>query len=177
MHLEGIKRVGVLALQGGFAKHCEMIGKLAVEIRHPDELISCDGLVIPGGESTVLEIVGKPMLDAIKAFDRPIFGTCAGAILLGKLGLIDIDLLRNGYGRQIHSFSAKIPFQEETLEAVFIRAPIITQVGPKVQVLAMCDQHPVLVQQGKYLAATFHPELTEQTIVHDYFLKRILVPS
>lgn len=173
-------RVGVLAWQGAFAKHLEMLRKMHIAchaVRSLQELELCDALIIPGGESTTLEIVGKDLLEAITSFKGPIFGTCAGAILLAKLGLIDIDVLRNGYGRQIASKSATISFQGKPLEAIFIRAPIITEVGALVNVLASYDGTAVAVEQGRYLATTFHPELTEDNTFHDYWLKRLFVTS
>lgn len=171
--------VGVLALQGAFAKHREVLQKLGVsscEVRTKEELDRCQGLIIPGGESTTLSIVGKELLPAIAAFKGPIFGTCAGAILLSKLNLIDMDVLRNGYGRQIASQEALISFGSKQIKALFIRAPIITHTGPDVEILATYQNQPVLVLSGRYLAATFHPELTEETAIHELFVSRILVP-
>ncbi len=173
-------KVGVLALQGAFAKHQQMLSKLGVasiQVRTEAQLAQCCGLIIPGGESTTLEIVGKNLLEAITHFEGPIFGTCAGAILMAKLGLLDIDVLRNGYGRQIASEQTSIQMGEVTLEALFIRAPIITHVGASVHILATYNNQPVVVESGRYLAATFHPELTEETHLHERFLQRLSVPS
>ncbi len=173
-------KIGVLALQGAFAKHLDVLKKMGVasmEVRHKQELEQCDGLIIPGGESTTFEIVGRELLDAIASFEGTIFGTCAGAIVLSKLGLIDIDVLRNGYGRQIASKVDTIYFDNKPTTAVFIRAPIITEVGAEVNVLATYQGRAVAVEQGRYLATTFHPELTEESTFHDYWLQRLLVTS
>ena len=175
-----VPKVGVLACQGAFAKHLEMLKKIGIPsfaVRTIEQLERCDGLILPGGESTTLEIVGKDLLESIKSFNGMIFGTCAGAILLSKLGLLDIDVLRNGYGRQIASKSATIIFEQQPVEAIFIRAPIITEIGPSVKVLATYDGRAVAVEQGRYFATTFHPELTEETIIHDYWLQRVFVTS
>src|SRR5438309_6744339 len=183
-------RIGVLALQGDFARHAAALGRCgveAVEVRRPEELSEVDGLIIPGGESTTLlklmdEWAFVPALEKFHAASRPIFGTCAGLILLARevesprqfsLGLIDVGVERNAYGRQRESFEASgvatLDAGPVQLEMVFIRAPRIRRVGPSVQVLAEYAGEPVLARQGRVLVATFHPELTESTTVHRYF--------
>jgi len=191
------KRVGVLALQGDFEAHARAIdaaGGHAVEVRTAEQLNSVDGLVIPGGESTtMLKLLNMMnLLEPLSEFARtkPVFGTCAGAILLASevlspaqqsLGAMDLTVERNAYGRQIDSRVANISPGEEfgrragegELEAVFIRAPIIRRTGPGVKVLAEYDGDPVLVEQGRHLVATFHPELTDDSRVHKLFLNKI----
>jgi 5'-phosphate synthase pdxT subunit len=186
-----MKRVGVLALQGDFEAHARALrraGAEAVEVRSAADLENIQGLVIPGGESTtMLKLLDEEkLLDPLREFGRegPIFGTCAGAILLAShvvnspqpsLGLMDIDVERNAYGRQLDSRIAhlKPEGQGADLEAVFIRAPIIRRVGEGATVLARYQGHPVLVEQGRHLAATFHPELTNDSRVHLMFLRKI----
>jgi 5'-phosphate synthase pdxT subunit len=180
---------GVLALQGDFAAHAEALRALgcdAREVRRIHELAGLGGLVIPGGESTALLrlMEDEPWLEALRAFHGRggvLFGTCAGAILLARevwpaqasLGLLDAKALRNGYGRQVDSFEAPLecPTLGAPLRGVFIRAPRLTALGPKVQVLATRDGEPVLVRQGHVLAATFHPELTGSRAVHGLALR------
>jgi 5'-phosphate synthase pdxT subunit len=184
-----MKTVGVLALQGDFEAHrkaLERAGAEAKEIRTAAELDTCDGLIVPGGESTTMlklldqEQLREPLLRF--AARKPVFGTCAGAILLARsvshpaqpsLGLLDIDLERNAYGRQIDSRIARVDFQGGDLEAVFIRAPIIRRVGEAARVLATYHGDPVWVEQGPHMATTFHPELTSDPRVHQHFLKKI----
>ena len=192
-----MKTVGVLALQGDFAAHgaaLERAGAAPVYVREREQLAALDGLVIPGGESTtMLKLLGYDgLLDALVEFGRhkPVFGTCAGAILMAShvlspaqesLGLMDLDIERNAYGRQIDSRVAVLEpepeFQERTvpgkLEAVFIRAPVIRRVGGGTKVLAWYAGDPVLVENGAHLAATFHPELTRDTRVHALFLEKL----
>lgn len=181
--------VGVLALQGDFdahAKALERAGARAVEVRTANELKQVDALVIPGGESTtMLKLLDymelkEPLREFVNT--KPVFGTCAGAILLAKdvenpkqesFGAVDLTVERNAYGRQIDSRVAKIDFEGGELEAVFIRAPIIRRAGPDVKVLAEYEGDPVLVEQGRHLVATFHPELTKDTRVHELFLSKI----
>ncbi len=183
-------RVGVLALQGDFALHAKALGKCgveAVEVRKPSELDDVEGLIIPGGESTTL----LKLMDAwnftstIETFHgagKPIFGTCAGLIILARevespkqfsLGLIDVTVERNAYGRQRESFEAsgvaRLDAGPIPLEMVFIRAPRIRRLGPSVQVLAEHRGEAVMARQGRVLVATFHPELTDNTTVHRYF--------
>ncbi len=185
------KRVGVLALQGDFEAHekaLQRAGAEAVEVRSSAQLNDVDALVIPGGESsTMLKLIdSEHMLQALREFGEthPIFGTCAGAILLASevtnprqesLGLMDIEVERNGYGRQLDSRIASLQPEgiEGGLEAVFIRAPIIRRVGDKARVLARYQGDPVLVEQGRHLVATFHPELTEDSRVHKLFLEKV----
>ena len=184
-----IPKVGILAVQGDFAAHAEMLQSLGaetVEVRTVTDLESCDALVLPGGESTTqLQFLQEEgLFEAIRKFaakQNGVFGTCAGAILLASdvqhpaqesLGLLDMTVLRNAYGRQLASdvFFGKSKLETKPMEMVFIRAPIIEKVGPGVEVLAECGGKPVLVQKGSLLAATFHPELTADTAVHRHFL-------
>jgi 5'-phosphate synthase pdxT subunit len=182
-------RIGVLAIQGNFAAHAEALkeaGAEAVEIRNPEELNDIDGLIIPGGESTTMLkfLEGRKFFEALKEFahHRPTFGTCAGAILLARevrhpaqksLGALDAVVERNAYGRQIDSSIETAPssLPGDPLEMVFIRAPRIVETGPDVEVLARRDGFPVLVRQGKLMAATFHPELSQDRRVHRQFVQ------
>lgn len=192
-----MKKIGVLALQGDFEAHgkaAERAGAEVVYVRTADDLDGLDGLIIPGGESTtMLKLLNiENMLEPLAEFGRrkPIFGTCAGAILLANrvsnptqqsLGLVDLAIERNAYGRQIDSrvvnIQADASFVERTgpgsIEAVFIRAPIIREVGPNVRVLAEYDGDPVLVEAGHHLISTFHPELTTDSRVHELFLSKL----
>ena len=192
-----MKKVGVLALQGDFAAHqaaLERAGAAPVLVREPHDLDDLDGLVIPGGESTtMLKLMHYDGLaEALAGFGRrkPLFGTCAGAILMARevsspaqesLGVMDIGVERNAYGRQIDSRVAEIApdpdFERRTapgkLEAVFIRAPIIRRVSGDAKVLASYRGDPVLVEQGHHMVATFHPELTRDSRVHDLFLEKL----
>lgn len=191
------KRVGVLALQGDFEAHLkalERAGAQAVPVRTAAELEGLDGLVIPGGESTTMLLIIKDegMLEPLRRFgrERPIFGTCAGAILIASevshpaqlsLGVMNIGVERNAYGRQLDSRVVQLqpeePFVREAgpgeLEAVFIRAPIIRKLGPEVKVYLSYLNSPVLVGQGRHLAATFHPELTSDPRIHKLFVARL----
>jgi 5'-phosphate synthase pdxT subunit len=189
-------RLGVLSYQGDFQRHSDvltLLGHSVVSVRAPEHLEGLSGLVIPGGESTTIGMLMERfgLLEAVRGLageGMPIFGTCAGAILLARsiensdqprLGLMDIRVTRNAYGRQVESFEAELQLdaKEETLlsepdrpvTGVFIRAPIITAVGDGVRVLATFEKSPVLVSQNNYLAATFHPELTGDTRVHKLF--------
>lgn len=182
-------KIGVLALQGDFEAHrgaLERAGAEGVEIRSASDLDAVDGLIIPGGESTtMLKLIEEEQLfDALKEFGakNPIFGTCAGAILLasevvnpvqGSLGLMDFTIERNAYGRQVDSRIAGIELDGKNAEAVFIRAPIIRRVGPKTKVLASYQGAPVLVEQGRHLAATFHPELSGDAQIHQRFVEKV----
>jgi 5'-phosphate synthase pdxT subunit len=184
-------KVGVLALQGDFEAHGKALARAGaepVEVRSADQLREIDGLVIPGGESTtMLKLIEQEgLFEPLRQFGqaRPIFGTCAGAILLASgvtnpaqasLKLMDIDVERNAYGRQLDSRIAHLKPEgvDRDLEAVFIRAPIIKRVGQNAKVLARYDGDPVLVEQGKHLVATFHPELTSDPSVHQLFLGKI----
>jgi 5'-phosphate synthase pdxT subunit len=175
-------RIGVLAVQGNFREHVAMLRRLgadAIEIRKPEQLEGLDGLVIPGGESTTfMRLMRLYGLDeAIREFDRPIFGTCAGMIVLDQahLGLADFRVRRNAFGRQVASFETDLDLDgsDEPVRAVFIRAPWVEQVGPDVEVLAEVDGHPVLARQGAILVAAFHPELTDDTRIHELFLETV----
>lgn len=192
-----MKKVGVLSLQGDFAAHGEALRRAGAEpvyVRHADQLAGLDGLVIPGGESTtMLKLLRYDgLFDALVEFGRrkPIFGTCAGAILLAShvlspaqesLGLMDLEIERNAYGRQLDSrvsvLEPEAEFAERAgpgkLEAVFIRAPVIRRVGAGAKVLAWYAGDPVLVENGAHLAATFHPELTRDPRVHALFLEKL----
>lgn len=183
-------KIGILAVQGDFAAHAAMLAGMgieSVEVRTPQDLAGCHGLILPGGESTTqLQFLQEEGLyDAIKKFaaeDKAILGTCAGAILLANevknprqesLGLLDMTVLRNGYGRQVHSdvVSGRSTLKKEPMEMVFIRGPIFERVGPGIEVLAEYAGKAALVQQDYILAAAFHPELTNDTTVHQRFLE------
>ena len=175
-------RVGVLAVQGNFREHVAMLRRLgvdAIEVRKPEQLEDLDGLVVPGGESTTfMRLMRLYGLDeAIRSFDRPILGTCAGMIVLDRhhLGRVDLEVDRNAYGRQVSSFEADLALvgEDEPLRGVFIRAPRVQAAGPDVEVLAEHDGQPVLVRDGRVLVASFHPELTEDTRVHELFLAAV----
>lgn len=182
-------KIGVLALQGDFEAHrnaLERVGAEATEVRTAADLNDIDGLVIPGGESTtMLKLLEEENLfEPLRRFGdaKPIFGTCAGAILLAKevlnphqlsLSLMDLTVERNAYGRQVDSRIAHIDIQGKPAEAVFIRAPIIRRVGPDGRVLAEYEKSPVLVEQGKHLVATFHPELSPENPVHRQFVAKV----
>jgi len=180
--------IGVLALQGDFDAHrkrLEELGAKVVLVKKPEQFDEIDGLVIPGGESsTFLKLLGEAGFEKLKEFVRvkPTFGTCAGAILLAKevdnprqkgLGVLDIRIRRNAYGRQVDSSIREGKFRGEPAEMVFIRAPKIEQVGPGVEVMATEGSDPVAVRQGKIMAVTFHPELSADTRVHQAFLDLI----
>jgi 5'-phosphate synthase pdxT subunit len=172
----------VLAVQGNFREHAAVLRRLGaepVEVRLPEQLEGLDGLIVPGGESTaMLRLMGLYGLDeAVRAFEAPIFGTCAGMILLDRdhLGVVDIRTKRNAFGRQVRSFEADLDLgdSEDPVRAVFIRAPWIEEAGPGVEVLAEVDGHPVLAREGRILVAAFHPELTDDTRVHELFLNQV----
>lgn len=179
----------MLALQGDFEAHklaLQRAGAQAVDVRTVADLEAVAGLVIPGGESTtMLKLLAmENLFDGLAEFGKrkPIFGTCAGAILLAtevehpaqaSLGLMDLTVERNGYGRQIDSRIAEIDLGDRKVEAVFIRAPIIRRVGAGTKVLASYQDHAVLVEQGQHMAATFHPELTEDASVHRKFIEKV----
>ena len=191
-------RIGVLALQGDFALHVQALERCgrsangemtveAVEVRKPAELADLDGLIIPGGESTtLLKLMDEwgfvPALEAFHAAGKPLFGTCAGLILLTRgvenprqfsLGLIDVDVERNAYGRQRESFQTRqtvvLDGRPASIDVMFIRAPRIRRVGEGVEVLARHGDDPVLARQGTVLVATFHPEVMGERAVHEYF--------
>jgi 5'-phosphate synthase pdxT subunit len=183
------KTVGILALQGDFEAHrkaVERAGGRAIEVRTAAAMQTCDGLIVPGGESTtMLKLLdAENLTEPLREFARrkPVFGTCAGAILLAhsvsrpeqsSLDLIDMDVERNAYGRQIDSRIARIDSEEGGLEAVFIRAPAIRRVGPEVHVLASYQGDPVWVEQQRHMATTFHPELSSDPRIHKKFLSRL----
>lgn len=192
-----MRRVGVLALQGDFEAHRRALAELGIEapeVRTARELDSLDALVIPGGESTTMLklLESENLLEPLRAFglERPIFGTCAGAILLARqvenpaqpsLGLVDISVVRNAYGRQVDSRVTSVRLEpdfarrsgRQQIEAVFIRAPIIRRTGDGVRVLARYQGDPVLIEQGRHLVATFHPELSSDRLIHRYFLEKV----
>ena len=180
--------IGVLALQGDFDAHRKRLEELGAEVvlvKKPEQLDDIDGLVIPGGESsTFLKLLGEEGFATLKEFVRvkPTFGTCAGAILLANevenpkqagLGALDITIRRNAYGRQVDSSIREGQFLNDPIEMVFIRAPKIERVGEGVEVVATEGDDPVLVRKGKTLAATFHPELSEDVRIHKYFLELV----
>jgi len=184
-----MKAIGILALQGDFDAHrkaVERAGGRAVEVRTAQELDACDGLIVPGGESTtMLKLLDiEKLTEPLRRFAgrKPVFGTCAGAILLAhavtgpaqaSLNLIDIDVERNAYGRQIDSRITRVQAGANEMEAVFIRAPKITRVGPGGAILATYNGDPVWVEQGRHMVTTFHPELTPDSSVHERFLRLI----
>ncbi|MGA9768712.1 MAG: pyridoxal 5'-phosphate synthase glutaminase subunit PdxT [Blastocatellia bacterium] len=187
-------KIGVMAIQGDFAAHKRALARLgvdAIEVRRAAQLQQIDGLIIPGGESTtMLKFIDEEKLaDPITKFaheGKPVFGTCAGAILLARevhnpgqksLALIDISVERNAYGRQVDSFITNVDssFEGGLLEAVFIRAPRILNVGANVEVLAKLDDEPVLVKEGNIIAATFHPELTQDQRAHQLFVEMVSI--
>jgi len=172
----------VLALQGAFREHVRALrglGADAVEVRLPEELDGLDGLVIPGGESTTIARLARlyGLDDAIRGFRQPIFGTCAGMILLDRRHLrrADVAVERNAYGRQVSSFEADVdlPGESDPFRGVFIRAPRVREVGADVEVLAELDGEPVLLRDGDVLVAAFHPELTDDPRVHRRFLELV----
>jgi 5'-phosphate synthase pdxT subunit len=185
---DGSTTIGVLALQGDFDAHRKRLEELGAEVvlvKKPEQLDEIDGLIIPGGESsTFLKLLGEAGFEKLKAFVqlKPTFGTCAGAILLAReienppqagLGAIDITVRRNAYGRQIDSSIREGRFRGSPIEMVFIRAPKIERLGPGVEVVATEGDDPVVVRQGKTMAATFHPELTADPRIHQAFLSLI----
>jgi pyridoxal 5'-phosphate synthase pdxT subunit len=187
-------KIGVLALQGDFDRHAKALARCgveAIEVRKPEQLGDVDGLIIPGGESTtLLKLMDAwgfvPALEKFHAEGRPMFGTCAGLILLARdveqpsqfsLGFIDVGVERNAYGRQRDSFeahgTATLEGRATPIEMVFIRAPRIRRVGAGVQTLAAWKDEPVMARQGSILVATFHPELTDDRTVHEYFCEMV----
>ena len=188
------KNIGVLALQGDFAKHQAMLRLLPVDttlVKKPEDLHNCAGLIIPGGESTTLTKLlqqgelYEPICEFAK--ENPIMGTCAGAIMVASsvddkrikpLQLLDIAIARNAYGRQIDSFSTQVEMTflpgSKSFKTVFIRAPKIEKVGSQVEVLLELHGSPIMVQENKILALTFHPELTSDVRIHRYFLEQFL---
>jgi 5'-phosphate synthase pdxT subunit len=187
------KTVGILAVQGDFAMHAKMLDTIGVPwklVKHVEDFADVDALILPGGETTTMLkfLAERKIGDAIRKFadqNKPVFGTCAGAILMARevlnpeqerLGLIDISIERNAYGRQVDSSvqQGECPeISDHPVEMVFIRAPIIRRVGDGVKILGQAAGLPVLVEQGNLLAATFHPELTTDETIHRYFLKKV----
>lgn len=183
------KIVGILALQGAYHKHSDMLSQLKVEskfVRKPDELNDCNALIIPGGESTTISLLIQEygLHEPIKRFatDHPVMGVCAGMIMMATevddarikpLGLIPFKALRNHYGRQVYSFTAeiKLRFNERTFRAPLIRAPGIQNMSDEIEVLATYEDEPVMIKNGKYIALSFHPELTDDTRIHQYWLR------
>jgi 5'-phosphate synthase pdxT subunit len=189
-------KVGVLSLQGDFQRHCYQLGLLgirAVEVRLPRDLDNLDALIVPGGESTTMSMLidhfdlRKPLSEFGQA--KPVWGTCAGMVMLAKnvennqagiktLGLIDVDVIRNGYGRQVFSFEESITANFENgpvaLAATFIRAPKVTRVGNKVKKLSEYRKSPVLVAEKNVLASSFHTELNDDTTLLEYFLREFV---
>jgi pyridoxal 5'-phosphate synthase pdxT subunit len=180
--VERAPTIGVLAVQGNFREHAATLRRLGanvVEVRLPEQLEGLDGLVVPGGESTTfMRLMRLYGLDeALRSFAGPVFGTCAGMIVLDRnhLGLVDLEAERNAYGRQVASFEAdlRLAGDDEPLRGVFIRAPRVRDAGPEVEVLAEHAGEPVLLREGRFLVASFHPELTDDTRVHERFLELV----
>jgi 5'-phosphate synthase pdxT subunit len=175
--------VGVLALQGGYALHAQMLCDLGVEVREVrtvGDLEGLDGLVMPGGESTTMSlgIEREGLADPLRALVRsgvPVLGTCAGLIMLDRdhLGLLDVRAERNAFGRQIRSFETELSIDGDPVKAIFIRAPWIADAGDEVEVLAEVDGHPVAVRQGNLLAVSFHPELAGDDTLHRRFVESL----
>jgi 5'-phosphate synthase pdxT subunit len=184
--------VGVLALQGAYQKHVKSLSKLGVAsrlIRQPAELVGCKGLIIPGGESTTISLLIQEygFYEPVRSFaeDHAVMGVCAGMIMLANdvddarvtpLKLMPFKALRNYYGRQVHSFSqeVKLSFDSRPLKAPFIRAPGITSLSPEIEILATCNNEAVMLGYGKHIALSFHPELTDDTRIHEYWLSRMI---
>jgi pyridoxal 5'-phosphate synthase pdxT subunit len=185
-------QIGVLAIQGGFSKHKNSLRKLDInplEVKYENQLHDCDGLIIPGGESTTISklLIKYNLINPIKEFSKrkPIFGTCAGLILMSRnsndsrvknLNILDVEIERNGWGRQISSFSQMIKVKQncdDEIKAIFIRAPKIKNIGSEVEVLSEIKGEPILIKQGIHFGATFHPELTEDTTIHKLFIESI----
>lgn len=190
-----MKKVGVLSLQGGFARHIQMLSQLGVKtvpIRYPEELALIDGIILPGGESTTIGMLLDrrdfllPLKSAISN-GLPVFGTCAGMILLAQridgynqvhLNSMNIAVTRNAYGSQIESFEVDLKLHlstdERTFHGIFIRAPRISEIGTQVEVLSSFSGAPVLVKEKQLLAASFHPELGTDPAIHEYFINHVL---
>jgi len=175
-------RIGVLALQGAFREHAHVLRRLGaevVEVRLPGELDGLDGLVIPGGESTTIMSLARiyGLDEAVREYRGAILGTCAGMIVLDRdhLGLADLEVDRNAYGRQVRSFEADVELagEERPLRGVFIRSPRVRELGSGVEILGELDGEPVLVRDGRLLLASFHPELTDDPRVHELFLEMV----
>lgn len=188
-------KIGVLALQGAFQKHIEMLKSISIdayEVRKPADLIGCAGVIIPGGESTTIlkQLWFVELFHALAKFavDKPLFGTCAGLILMSKeiesnkemqpFGLLDVVVERNAFGRQVESFRTKVDLtfsgsKPIKYPAVFIRAPRIRSCGPEVKILATYEGEPILIKEGIHLGATFHPELTDDPLIHEFFVAMV----
>jgi len=175
--------IGVLALQGGFEAHAKALARLQIparEVRTTEDLDGLDALIIPGGESTTIglgverEGLAEPLIDFVRS-GKPVLGTCAGMIMLDRehLGVLDIGVRRNAFGRQLASFETKLILDGAAIDAVFIRAPWVEDVGDGVEVLAEVDGHPVAVRQGNVLAVAFHPELSSDLSLHQWLVDRV----
>ena len=175
--------VGVLALQGGFEAHAKALARLDIlarEVRTVDDLDGLDALIVPGGESTTIgmgverEGLAEPLIEFVRS-GKPVLGTCAGMIMLDRdhLGVLDVAVRRNAFGRQLASFEAELDFDGTQIDAVFIRAPWVEDFGPDVEVLAEIDGHPVAVRQGNILAVAFHPELGSDLTLHEWLVDRV----
>ena len=183
-------KIGIVAIQGDYEAHAKMLDRIGVGhrfVRTPEELKGLDGIILPGGESTThLKVMTEEgLFEPLKEFGAKggaVYGTCAGAILLARevhrpsqasLGLLDASVVRNGYGRQLASdvHLVQTTLREQPIEMVFIRAPILESIGAEVEVLAEFEGHPILVREKNILASTFHPELTNDTTIHEYFVK------
>jgi pyridoxal 5'-phosphate synthase pdxT subunit len=175
--------VGVLAIQGDFEAHARILSRLGAtprEVRTPADLEGLDALVIPGGESTTMELgveregLAEPLRELVRS-GAPVLGTCAGLIMLDRshLGLLDVEAERNAWGRQVRSFEADLELLGETVRGVFIRAPWVADHGDDVEVLASVDGHPVAVRQGNILAVAFHPELDGDSRLHEWLIERV----
>ncbi len=175
--------VGVLALQGGFEAHAKALSRLHIaarEVRTVDDLDGLDALIIPGGESTTIgmgverEGLTEPLVQFIRS-GKPVLGTCAGMIMLDRdhLGVLDISVRRNAFGRQLASFETQLDFEGTSIDAVFIRAPWVEDLGEEVEVLAEVDGHPVAVRHGNVLAVAFHPELGADLSLHEWLVDRV----
>ena len=174
---------GVLALQGGFEAHAKALARLQVdvrEVRSTEDLEGLDALIIPGGESTTIgmgverEGLAEPLIEFVRS-GKPVLGTCAGMIILDRehLGVLDIGVRRNAFGRQLASFETELSFEGAPIDAVFIRAPWVEDVGAGVEVLAEVGGHPVAVRQGNVLAVAFHPELSTDLSLHRWLVDRV----
>jgi len=185
-------RIGVLSLQGDYQKHIDILKSLniqTIKVRYKEDLEDIDALIIPGGESSTLSklIKKESLYSPLKSFisDYPVYGSCAGLILLSKnienddriksFNALDISLIRNGWGRQINSFSKDVTIEtfKNDYRAIFIRAPKILKCGRNIRILSILDNSPVMIQQNKILGTTFHPELTNDTRIHQYFVNMV----
>ena len=175
--------IGILALQGGFEAHAKALARLDIparEVRTPEDLDGLDALIIPGGESTTIgmgverEGLAEPLIEFVRS-GKPVLGTCAGMIMLDRehLGVLDIGVRRNAFGRQLASFETQLTLDGKVIDAVFIRAPWVEDVGAGVEVLAEVDGHPVAVRQGNILAVAFHPELSGDVSLHEWLVDRV----